>query len=316
MVDRAGSGELGGRTVLAVTFSVVARVGPAYGVAVASKFLAVGTVVPAARIGVGAVATQSFAKVSFKADGLALLADGVSAAEAARRLLASDLGREERQLGIVGARDAATFTGSGCMAWAGGVCGSDPEADEAYAIQGNILTGPEVVAEMERAWLGSSGLPFERRLLAALLAGDAAGGDRRGRQGAAVYAVAPGAGYDGCGVVSDLRVDDHPDATRELARLQDLSDLYFGHPEDVSPLTGALADEVRALLAAAGYSVAAGAEAAGAEAEAAGAAALDEALGQWAGVENLELRLVPGGIDARVLAYLRALPEQGRLQRP
>ncbi|HON75930.1 MAG TPA: DUF1028 domain-containing protein, partial [Dermatophilaceae bacterium] len=96
MVDRAGGGELGGRTVLAVTFSVVARVGPAYGVAVASKFLAVGTVVPAARIGVGAVATQSFAKVSFKADGLALLADGVSAAEAARRLLASDLGREER----------------------------------------------------------------------------------------------------------------------------------------------------------------------------------------------------------------------------
>lgn len=123
-----------------------------------------------------------------------------------------------------------------------------------------------------------------------------------------MYAVAPGAGYDGCGVISDLRVDDHPDATRELARLQDLSDLYFGHPEDVTPLTGALADEVRARLAAAGYGVAAAAgDEAASDAEAA-ALALDQALGEWAGVENLELRLVPGGIDARVLAYLRSLP--------
>jgi uncharacterized Ntn-hydrolase superfamily protein len=146
---------------------------------------------------------------------------------------------------------------------------------------------------MERAWLASSGMPLDRRLLAALLAGDAAGGDSRGRQGAALYVVEVGGGYDECGVVVDLRVDDHPHAAEELARLLDLNDLYFGGPEDVQPLEGALADEVADRLRHLGYGLEPGSDVA-------------TALADWAGVENYELRLTPDGIDGRVLAALRA----------
>jgi uncharacterized Ntn-hydrolase superfamily protein len=187
----------------------------------------------------------------------------------------------------VGRDGAATFTGEGCLAWAGGVSGGD--AQSAYAIQGNILTGPEVVEAMEAAWLDSAGRPLDARLMATLLAGDAAGGDSRGRQSAAILAHAPGAGYDGCGVLADLRVDDHPDATRELARLHDLSTLLFGGPEDVEPLEGPLRDEVAGLLASLGRS----------------GADLDEVLDTWMSEVNLETRRSPGGIDARVLAELR-----------
>ncbi len=276
-----------------MTFSIVAGTGTAYGVAVASKFLAVGSVVPAAVADVGAVATQSFAKVSYKADALGLLAAGASAPDSIARITAADPGRETRQVGVVGRCDAATFTGAECMDWAGGVAGGDESAGR-YAIQGNILAGPQVVAEMERAWHAAEGMPLARRLLAALLAGDAAGGDSRGRQGAAIYVVDVAAGYDECGVVVDLRVDDHPQAATELARLLDLNDLYFGAPEDVQPLTGALGNEVRERLARLGHT------------GSADAAGLDGALGDWAGIENYELRLVPGGIDAKVLAALRA----------
>lgn len=271
----------------AMTFSIVARLGDAFGVAVASKFLAVGNTVPAAQLGVGAVATQSFAKVSFKADGLALLSGGASAQQTVDRLTAADELRATRQLGVVGPADAATYTGTECLDWAGGRSGGD--ADSSYAIQGNILVGPQVVEEMERAWLAGVGQRLDQRLLAALLAGDAAGGDRRGRQGAALFAVAPGAGYDGCGVLADLRVDDHPQAATELARLADLSDLYFSGPQDVQPWTPTLREEVAARLATLGY--------AGPDL----AAALDE----WAGVENYEMRLTNAGMDARVLAILR-----------
>lgn len=142
---------------------------------------------------------------------------------------------------------------------------------------------------MEQAWLASTNLPLSRRLLAALLAGDAAGGDRRGRQSAALYVVDESAGYDGSGIVVDLRVDEHDDAASELARLVELNDLYFGSPEDVQPLQGPLADEVRERLGKLGYR-----------------GELDAALGEWAGVENYEMRLTPDGIDARVLAQLRA----------
>ena len=270
-----------------MTFSLVARAGDAYGVAVASKFIAVGSVVPAARLGVGAIATQAMAKVSYAADGLALLAAGTGAADTVARLTSADEGRDDRQLGVVCATGQSTFTGPGCMDWAGGVTGGD--ADRGYAIQGNILVGERVVLDMEQAWLEHAKLGLAPRLMEALVAGDHAGGDKRGRQSAALYAVAPGAGYDHCGVLADLRVDDHPDATRELARLFDLHDLYFGSPGTVLPLEGPLADEVRQHLVVLGRSQ----------------PDLRDALEDWAGEANFEMRMTPDGIDSRVLQALR-----------
>ncbi len=270
-----------------MTFSIVARDGDAFGVAVASRFLAVGSVVPNARIGVGAVATQAFARVSLRHELLDALAGGESVEAALEQALAADPLREQRQVGLVGRHGARSSTGADCMDWAGGLAGES--GDVAYAIQGNILTGPEVVRAMEEAWLTSAGQPLPRRLLGALLAGDAAGGDRRGRQSAALYAVCPGAGYDECGVLADLRVDDHPQAARELARLVELSELYFGGPEDVEPLRGDLAEEVQELLDHVGVH----------------GDSVAEALSTWAGEVNLETRLTPDGIDRRVLEELR-----------
>lgn len=270
-----------------MTFSVVGQVGEAFGVAVASRFIAVGAVVPAARVGVGACATQALARVSYKRDVLDRLAAGSSADEAVAAVTGEDDGRDHRQLGVVGADSEASFTGPECLAWAGGVRGRDESGG--YAIQGNILAGAEVVAQMEAAWLGAAGLPLPRRLMLALLAGDAAGGDSRGRQGAALYAVAPGAGYDASGVLADLRVDDHPEAPQELARLLDEYELVFGAPEGVAPLSGSLADEVRERLAWLGHT---GPDVA-------------ETLAAWAGERNLEMRLTEAGIDRRVLEVLR-----------
>ena len=277
-----------------MTFSIVATDGTAAGVAVASKFLAVGSVVPEARLGsdgdrsfvIGAAATQASAKWSYKIDAVALLEQGRDAAYAVQQVTAADTEREHRQLGVVGADSQATYTGRDCLDWAGGRSGADDSGR--YAIQGNILVGEQVVAEMERAWLERAGQPLERRLVAALLAGDAAGGNARGRQSAALLVVAAGEGYDDSGVRADLRVDDHPQAPQELARLLDLSDLYFGTAEDVRPLTGELGEEVSGRLAELGYS---------------GPTA--EALAMWAGVENYEMRLTPDGIDAKVLRALR-----------
>src|SRR5664280_3555356 len=139
-----------GRSVARVpgmTFSIVARTGDAYGVAVASRFIAVGSVVPSARLGVGAVATQAMAKMSYATDGLALLARGATATDTVAGLTSPDEGREDRQLGVVAAADQSTFTGRDCMGWAGGLCGADK--DSGYAIQGNILVGERVVLDME-----------------------------------------------------------------------------------------------------------------------------------------------------------------------
>jgi len=274
-----------------VTFSIVARQADAFGVAVASKFLAVGAVVPAARLGVGAVATQSFARVAYRDELLGRLGAGEPADAALAAATALDEGRETRQVGVVGLRTAATFTGSECNAWAGGVARDD--GDTAYAIQGNILTGPDVVEAMERAWHDGADEPFARRLLAVLAAGDAAGGDSRGRQSAALYAVEPGSGHDACGVLADLRVDDHADPVTELGRLLADWEMYFGRPEHVEPLEGPLAEEVRARLATAGY------------AAGPGDAAVATALADWAGNANYEARLSPDGIDRRVLQALR-----------
>lgn len=282
-----------------MTFSIVARSadGRSHGVAVASKYLAVGAAVPAAEAEVGAVATQSYANLAYRAQGLALLRTGVSAAGAVAGLTAADDGRASRQLGVVGATgDGATFTGEDCHAWAGGVTGAG------YAIQGNILTGPDVVDAMERSWLSTADEPrFARRLWAALRAGDRAGGDRRGRQSAALLVVAKGLGYGGTSnVVVDLRVDDHPDPAAELERLLDLHTLYFdkADPADLLDLSGELGDEVRSLLGSLGHNGPPTAE------------GLDAALADWAGIENLEERILAGRIDPLVLAQLRARGDQ------
>jgi len=283
-----------------VTFSIVARSpdGETFGVAVASKFLAVGAAVPAAESGVGAVATQAWANLQYRPDGLRLLREGRAAADVLDALTAGDEGRAERQAGVVARTgDGATYTGPECMSWAGG------RAGDGYAVQGNILTGPGVVEAMELAWLDSTGEPHPRRLLAALAAGDAAGGDRRGRQSAALLVVTPDGGYGGgSDVLVDLRVDDHPAPVGELARLLDLHRLYFERPDpaDCVELSGDVAGEVRARLAGLGFS------ASGADPD-----ALDAALADWAGMANLEERLVAGRIDPLVLEQLRAAEPAG-----
>jgi uncharacterized Ntn-hydrolase superfamily protein len=279
-----------------MTFSIVARSsdGRAHGVAVASKFLAVGAAVPAGEAEVGALATQSYANLAYRPQGLALLRTGVGAAGVVAALTAADDGRASRQLGVVGASgEGATYTGSECHPWAGGAAG------DGYAIQGNILAGPQVVAEMERAWQASAGDPrLARRLFAALRAGDAAGGDRRGRQSAALLVVARGMGYGGTSdVVADLRIDDHPDPIAELGRLLDLHALYFDRPDPATMLSldGEVATEVTERLARLGHRGAAGPD------------GLDAALADWAGIENLEERMVAGRIDPLVLTRLREL---------
>ncbi|GIF68138.1 hypothetical protein Ais01nite_61730 [Asanoa ishikariensis] len=273
-----------------MTFSIVARSadGHSHGIAVASKFLAVGSAVPAAEAQTGAVATQSYANLAYRPQGLALLRTGVDAAGVVAGLTAADEGRAQRQVGVVGPTgDGATYTGADCHDWAGGVAG------DGFAIQGNILVGPEVVERMRDAWLASDpAAPLARRLLAALRAGDEAGGDKRGRQSAALLVVARGQGYGGTSdVVADLRVDDHTEPVPELIRLLDMHELLFGKPDPATllALDGALAAEVRGRLVAAGHE----------------GASLDDALASWAGVENLEERIVPGKIDPLVLAHLR-----------
>lgn len=270
-----------------MTFSIVARSadGERWGVAVASKFLAAGAVVPGVRPPLGAIATQSFANLRYIPDGFALLADGRTAHEALEALVLGDDGRAQRQAGIVDERGgAATFTGEDCLPWAGGVIGPG------YAIQGNILTGADVVTEMERAFLGSDpSTSLADRLHAALLAGDRAGGDSRGRQSAALIVGGLGAGYGGgSDIAVDLRVDDHPDPVVELGRLLRIHDLLFGKPKETWALEGDVADRLRHALDALGYRD----------------PDLTRALERAAGVENLEERLVPGAIDPVVLAYL------------
>ena len=272
-----------------MTFSIVASDGTSWGVAVASKFLAVGAAVPAAAAGVGAIATQSYANLAYRPDGLAHLRSGKSAQQTLDALTQADDGRKQRQAGIVDAGgNGATYTGADCHEWAGGRSGSG------YAIQGNILTGADVVAAMEQAWLATDpAAPLARRLFQALHAGDQAGGDRRGRQSAAILVAGTEGGYaDSTDIVCDLRVDDSPAPILELGRLLDLHDLYFGKadPDTALVLDGELADEVRRRLAALGHAQ----------------DDLDAALNDWAGVENYEERMVPGRIDPLVLEQLRA----------
>ncbi len=266
-----------------MTFSIVARSddGDSWGVAVASKFLAVGCAVPAARVDVGAVATQSYVNTLYKRDGLAQLGQGRSAQETLDALIAVDDGREERQAGVVDAGgSAATFTGTGCLDWAGGTTGNG------FACQGNILVGSAVVDAMVATWIRHGDLAFAERLVAALAAGDAEGGDSRGRQSAALLVVSRTGSYTpGDDLAYDLRVDDHPDPVGELSRLLTLHHGYFDEPDPdtLLPLEGEVAAEVERLL------------------ERVGRPDLDT----WAGVENYEARLRPGAIDPYVLDRLR-----------
>jgi uncharacterized Ntn-hydrolase superfamily protein len=284
------------------TFSIVAHDATTgdVGVAVASKFLAVGAVVPWARADAGAVATQSYANVCFGPDGLAMLAEGADAQSALARLLETDPGRETRQVGIVDLRGgAATFTGRECHSWAGGVTGPG------FAAQGNILTGEDVVRAMAAAFQSAGG-ELAERLLAALAAGDHAGGDSRGRQSAALYVARAGGSYGGTmDRYVDLRVDDHPAPVGELERLLGLHRFFLTPPaaNALLPVDEALARELQQLLRAVGFY----------EGSISGRydGATRAALASFGGVENLEERLVSDTqIDSEVLAFLRAKAQE------
>jgi len=279
-----------------MTFSIVA-LDPAngdLGVAVASKFPCVGAVVPWARAGVGAVATQSWANTDFGPDGLGLMGGGLPADAALDAVLEPDADREERQVGFVDARGgAASFTGANCMDWAGGRTG------DGFAVQGNILASGDVLAALAETYARTEGDLCDR-LLAALLAADAAGGDRRGKQSAALLVVREAGGYEGRNDrYIDLRVDDHPDAPSELARLFTVWDTtMLVRTDEPLEATPELVGELQRRLAAVGAF------------DAAQTGALDDptfaALEDWAGRYNLEGRLRDDGmLSGHLLAELR-----------
>jgi uncharacterized Ntn-hydrolase superfamily protein len=235
-----------------MTYSIVAfdPDEQAWGVAVASKFLAVGAVVSWARAGAGAVATQALCKMSFGPEGLALMAQGKSAQETLDSLLKNDPGAAGRQVGMVDSRGgAAAHTGSQCMDWAGHRIGRD------FACQGNILTGGNTLDAMAETFTSAKG-ELADRLVAALLAGDTIGGDRRGKQAAAIVVARPGGGYGGdTDRYLDLRVDDGPEPVLKLQNLLASHHLFFGRPrpEDLIPIDGSITRELQTLLIAQGY---------------------------------------------------------------
>jgi uncharacterized Ntn-hydrolase superfamily protein len=277
------------------TFSIAARDAETgdLGIAVASKFLAVGAVVPWLRAGVGAVATQAHANVAYGPDGLAMIEAGLTAQEALDRLVAADGERDLRQAGIVDCHgNAATWTGPGCADWAGGRIG------DGFCCQGNILTGPEVVDALADGYTAATGT-FAERLIAALDAGQAAGGDSRGQQSAALVIVRAGGGYGGGNDRwIDLRVDDHPTPLTELRRLVALHRVYFDIDNaNLLPLD----DERMATIASQLHQLGALPE------PDADRATVLTALERWAGRENLEERLrADDQIDRVVLEMLES----------
>jgi len=288
------------RDRLVSTFSIVGRDAQTgdLGIAVQSRFLAVGAVVPWAKAGVGAVATQAWANTSYGPRGLALLEAGQSAEDAMRALTADDELGIHRQAGIVDAQGrSATYTGPSCYAWAGGIAGLN------FAAQGNILVSEATVQALADTFQTTGG-PLWRRLLAALAAGQAAGGDSRGMQSAALLVVREAGGYGGLNDrFIDLRVDDHVSPIQELSRLLDMHELYFFKPapQDLLPLDTTLARETQTLLARSGdYSGPIN----GVYDE-----ATFHALERYGARENLEERLAHEASDARidrkVIEYMR-----------
>ena len=279
------------------TFSIAAADPEAHecGVAVASKFLGVGVMVPWAQAGVGAVATQAWANLSYGPDGLRLLGHGVAPDQVIARLMEADTMAGHRQVGIVDMQGrSATFTGEQCMPWAGG------RTAPGVAVQGNILVSAETVSSMLETFQRTAG-PLAARLLAALQAGDRVGGDSRGKQSAAMLVVKPGAGYGGWNDrYLDLRVDDHPDPVSELGRLFTLWQLYFEKAlaSELLPIDAALAAELRRGLRRLGYDPGP---------DGGWDARAQAALEAFAGRENLEERIrTDGQTDRRVMEYFRA----------
>jgi uncharacterized Ntn-hydrolase superfamily protein len=280
------------------TFSIVAgdpRSGD-LGIAVASKFLACGAVVPWASAGAGAVATQSFSNTAFGPEGIALMRSGMSAESVLEKFIAEDPDRDGRQVGMVDARGgAAAYTGAACNSWAGHVIG------EGFTCQGNLLVGKDTVDAMASAFRSSTGA-LVSRLFSSLAAGEKAGGDRRGRQAAALYVVRPEGGYLGKNdVLVDLRVDDHPGPIGELGRLLDLHQLYFGSSpaEEKVKIDGAVLVELKRMMRQTGHYK--GEEGASWDVETA------DALSAFFTTENFEERVDLGArtIDSPVLGFLR-----------
>jgi uncharacterized Ntn-hydrolase superfamily protein len=281
------------RSAVVATYSIVACDLDAgqWGVAVQSKFLAVGSVVPWAEPHVGAIATQSYANPRYGPDGLALLREGRSAEEVVEALTTADEGRAERQLGVVDREGhGATFTGDKCHEWAGGRTGNG------YAAQGNILVSHETVDALAVTFEQNGHLSLAERLIECLAAAQAAGGDRRGQQSASLLVVEKDAGYASLSdVVVDLRVDDHELPIVELRRLYGLHNELFGvtPPEDWVAVDEALATELRERLGKLGYD-----------------GELVEAFNDWAGTENLEERV--DGVERIDPVVLGALRNQSR----
>jgi uncharacterized Ntn-hydrolase superfamily protein len=279
------------------TFSIVAR-DPAtgeFGVGVASKFLAVGAVVPWARAGVGAIATQALANLSFGPGGLEMLTQGISAEDAVGRLTASDADRTHRQLGIVDARGrASSWTGGECLPWAGHCTGPG------YACQGNILAGETVVRAMAESFERTAGA-LPERLVAAVAAGQAQGGDSRGQQSAALYVVKDRGSYGGyLDRYIDLRVDDHATPIDELRKLLELHRLYFG-ATDAARLVpaGDVATLVQDVLAGAGFYHG--------PIDGVYGPATRDAFRRWCSVENFEARWREDElVDGEIVSYMRA----------
>jgi uncharacterized Ntn-hydrolase superfamily protein len=259
-----------------------------WGIAVQSKFIGVGAVVPFARAGAGAVATQSYANTAYGPQALQLMEEGKTAEEALEIIMQDDPERHLRQVGLIDAQgNAATYTGEGCYDWAGGMTG------EHFAAQGNILVDQRTVEAMAETFTSTEGTLAER-LLKALDAGQEAGGDSRGKQSAAIYVVKEKGGYGGFNDrLIDLRVDDHPDPIKELIRIFNLHQLYFAvsNPDKVVPVAGSTQEELEAELERHGYMKE--------------DKSVSQALRDYLHTENFEMREQEGHIDLDVLEFMK-----------